>query len=389
MKKLADLGKVVAAQQDEAIEEAQLVARTEAQLAWPDDEPVARRRFVPLALAAVLLGGVVAAVVAWRSTRPITIETKGVDVDAWVSAVEEQPVAFSDGATVLAAPGARFKVARLDAAGAKVTLERGSLSVSVPHRDRTRWSFDVGPFVVHVVGTRFDTGWDAQREAFTLEMHDGAVRVEGPGLADTRYVAGQKVALSLRAHVEAAPAVEVPPAPDEPEVTLVEPEPLPSATPKPQPVPAWKRLAQKRQYPEALAAAEALGFPALCSTAPMADLSLLGDVARLARAPAKAKEAYQALRDRFPKSRGADAATFFLGRLAFDAKDDEAAEAWFSQYLGAYPSGVFAAEALGRRLELARRAGATVKARALAKEYLSRYPTGPHSRLATSVLGDE
>lgn len=382
MKNLEALGKAVAEENDAAVAEAKLVEQTQARLAWPEEVESSSRRPWVLALAAVVVCGVVAAVVL-RTPRSISLETSGVAVNTWVSAQEEQPLAFSDGATVLATKGSRFKVAQLDASGAKVTLERGALSVSVPHRDQTKWTFDVGPFVVHVVGTRFDTGWDPNDESFTLVMHDGAVRVEGPDVR-TQAVAGQRLSFSLKS--KPVEVVEPPSPPVEEAAVVVEPEPrVPSKTP----VPAWKVLAQKRQYAEALEAAKAVGWSKLCLSTSMSDVVLLGDVARLSGDAASAHEAYRQARTRFPKSRAADTATFFLGRLAFDARDDATAEKWFVGYRAEFPSGPFAAEALGRRLELAKRSGDAAKMRELAAQYVAQYPSGPHSRLAKSVLERE
>lgn len=374
MKNLEALGRQVATEQDDAIDHHRVIERTASALAWPDEEAPRRRWWAPALLA--VAAAVALAVFTLRGERALHIETPGVPVETWVSVTEEQPVAFSDGATVLAARGSRFKVAQLEQHGARVSLERGRLTVSVPHRERTAWVFEAGPFTVNVVGTRFETAWDPTSETFTLSMQDGAVRVVGPGF-EKQVVAGQQLERSLKPAVPGAPVVQV-------EAVEDEPRPAPEVV-KPKPV-AWKVLAQKRQYPEALQAAQSLGWDSLCATVSAGDLTLLGDVARLGFAPDLAQQAYGQVRSRFPRTRSADTATFFLGRLAFDGGALAEADRWFIRYRAEFPTGTFAAEALGRRLELARRRADADATRTLATDYLAQYPNGPHSRLAKSLL---
>ncbi len=365
MKGLESLGREVARQQDEALAEARAVAQASAALEWPAERSL---RWPLLAVAAVLVCVVAALLVV---PRPIAVETAGVAVASWVSAEAEAPVTFSDGATLLVRAGSRFQVEKLHEHGAEVRLERGAVSVSIPHRDDTRWTLAIGPYTVKVVGTRFDTGWEPSSQTFSLVMHDGAVRVVSPDGTTTQYVAGQTVTVSL------SPPV----APDEVDA-LAEPPPTRAPGP-PRAAPAsWKSLAQRGQYGDALAAARRAGWAKLGATLPADDLALLGDVGRLGGDVKAARDAYGRTRARFPRSAAADTATFFLGRLAFDERDAAGATKWFERYEAEFPNGPFGAEALGRRVELTKDA-------VLARRYLERYPTGPHSRLAKAVLGGD
>ncbi len=383
MQNLEALGKEVARQQDEAVEHHRVVERTAAALHWPEPRKAGLRRWwVALALVVMVLS--VGATLVVTRERPLVIETPGLASGAWLTAETEQPVAFSGGATLLMQKGSRFKVAQLTPSGAHVSVEHGQVSVSVPHREDTRWTLEVGPFIVKVVGTRFDTGWDVERQTFSLSMHDGAVVVLGPDGQQTQYVAGQAVTRSLKVAVVAVP----PPAQSPPETPELE---APSEPEQPNPrakIAAWKTLAKRGRYVDALAAAQRVGWKKLCATVPAVDLALLGDVARLSGDAALAREAYQQARARFPRSRTADAATFFLGRLAFNADDGVEAARWFERYHAEFPAGAFGAEALGRRIELAKRSGEVQRARQLATQYLAQFPTGPHSRLAKAVLLD-
>jgi TolA-binding protein len=148
---------------------------------------------------------------------------------------------------------------------------------------------------------------------------------------------------------------------------------------------SFRELAAKARYVDALHAAERVGFDSACETLGSDDVVLLGDVARLAGATARAEVAYRAARRRFPS---ADRAAFALGVTEFDQRRryDEAAS-WFETYLRQYPSGSFAREAAGRLIEARQRAGDATRAREAARAYLARYPTGPHATLAHQILG--
>ncbi len=375
MSSLEELGREVAKQQDQALVQGQVVATVRAQLRDASLQP--RRSVRPwVGLAAAVVFALAAAGV-WRAARPIALETSGMSEGQWVSAATERSVSFTDGATVLLRSGARFQVTSLGRRGADVTLERGEASISVPHRIDTQWQFHVGPYVIHVVGTRFDTGWNPGTETFMLRLHDGAVRVSGPKIEEQKVVAGQVLEWSLAP--PAAPS-------SAPEEAVEVPLELRGDTAR-VPRSLWRALAKAGRYDAALGAAKQEGWARLNATASADDVLLLGDVARLANAPRDAQSAYEAARRRFAGTASASAAAFSLGRIAFDARDDAKSARWFEQYRAERPNGALAPEALGRLIELNQRANEPTRSRQLAREYLERYPEGPHARLAQGVLG--
>ena len=69
-------------------------------------------------------------------------------------------------------PGAPPSVAN---DGARLVLERGSLTARVVHRRHADWHLAAGPFDVHVIGTKFDLSWDPELEVFRLDLREGAV----------------------------------------------------------------------------------------------------------------------------------------------------------------------------------------------------------------------
>jgi len=319
------------------------------------------------------------------------------------------PVDFSDGSRVALDPGARVTVEALAAAGATLALEHGRADVHVRHRERTRWVVNAGPARVVVTGTRFWVSWDPALEELDVEMREGSVIVsDAPGTTGPeRLRAGQ----TLRAwgrrgafEIVETPGTAVAPAgasavlaPASPAASLA---PIPSLGPAlpersarahsreegaPASLASFRELAAKARYVEALRAAERVGFDSACETLGSDDVVLLGDVARLAGAPARAELAYRAARRRFPS---ADRAAFALGVTEFDQRRryDEAAS-WFETYLRQYPSSSFAREAAGRLIEARQRAGDATRAREAARAYLARYPSGPHAALAHQILG--
>ena len=414
---LISLGRRVAARQDEAPEARRDHARGRARLLQAElparrgglrlGSPGARRW--PLGLAAALL--VAALVALLRPREPLRFALGTIDpgaVGAWIAAPpgDELPIRFSDGSLLRLAPGGRARVAAVDADGAELALERGALDLAVVHRAGTRWRVRVGPFLVHVIGTRFETSWDPVTEQFGVALREGAITVSGPVVGDARAVhAGERLTVSPAKgtlEVSALDAVAPPPsaAPSAPALSVDPPAPLPPARPSaaepapprtapaPHPsAPGWRALARDAKYKDALAAAELEGFDTLCAAASASDLRALGDAARLGGSPARAAQALAAVRARFPGSPEAAAAAFILGRIAQDrSRDPAGAAAWFTRYLSEQPGGELAAEAAGRLVEARDAMDDDAGARAAAERYLAAYPNGSHAGYARGVL---
>jgi TolA-binding protein len=338
-------------------------------------------------------------------------------VGEWIAAPPsaELPIRFSDGSLLRLAPGGRARVASVAANGAEIALERGSLDLAVVHRDQTRWLVRVGPFQIHVVGTRFETSWDPVTEQFSVALREGAITVSGPVVGDARVVrAGERLTVStatssvevgsIEARVEPLPSLEAPSAvlpsalassaPSAPARTVDLDPVTPRATtssdapgPIPREAPGWAALARDAKYKDALAAAEREGFDTICTTASARDLHALADAARLGGSSARAAQAFNTLRARFPGSPDAAAAAFILGRIAQDQSHDYAGAAgWYTRYLGEQPGGAFAADAAGRLVEVEDKMGDESGARRAAARYLAAYPKGAHAAYATSVI---
>jgi TolA-binding protein len=391
--------------------------------------------------AGLALGAVAAGALLWPRGEPLRFtvgepQAQGV-AGLWVAAPPVAPTAigFSDGSRIVVGAGAWARVSAVSERGARVVVERGTVSVDVVPRQDNDWSVFGGPFEIHVTGTGFDASWDPAREELGVTMRHGRVVVRSACLAAERTLGDGETA-TISCARPAVPAREAAPPPGHPSgeveregrarrreaVAEIPPEPpvvvpreagkqperdrSPAAAPSlptestgtgtgtgataatvASVAPSWRELARAARYPEALAAAEAEGFGRLCDELPAADLIELGAVARLGSRTARAAEAYTAVRKRFPGGDAAAEAAFHLGQLTFDGAHAFAeAHRWFLVYLAERPGGALEAEAMGRALEAEQRLGDLAAARATAAQYLTRHPAGAHAALARSLL---
>ena len=311
---------------------------------------------------------------------------------AWLSPSGAEPIAirFSDGTVVSVGPQARARVVRTTARGADLVLAQGSLSLAVVHREGGEWHVGAGPFTVLVTGTHFDVGWSVPDRTFTLSLQEGSVLVVGPTLsgAGRRVKAGETLRIKMDEPAQPEPALSA--ASVGSSAAKLAPEDSARTLPKVvrPALGSWKDLASRQDYADALAAAEADGFDQTCQAASAHDLVLLGNAARFAGSAARAQQAFRLVRSRFAGTPDAAMAAFFLGRIAYDqlGNRSEAAE-WFRSYLREAPSGALAREAAGRLLEAQRALGDLQAARITARQYLEKYPSGPHAALAHDVIG--
>jgi transmembrane sensor len=348
--------------------------------------PRAKHWHWPAAAVVLLLGALVA--LKWPAADPLTYDVRGaarID-EHGVSAEAGEPVElrFSDGSRAALSPGARLRVDRASPHGARLWLREGEATLSVVHRQRTRWSVLAGPFEVAVVGTRFSTRWDDELRALSLELYEGAVEVRGGPLGSpARLRAGQRLeatAASFRITplASAARAAAVAPVAPAPAGT-------PAATPaRAAPALAWSKLFGRGDFAGIMAQAEAMGIERCLATCSPADLRLLADAARYSGKLELAERSLLALRRRSPPR--AAAAAFFLGRLFESQGRDAEALGMYEQHLAEAPGGDYAEQALAGLLRVRVRDGDAGGARRAAERYLQKYPEGVHAAAARRAL---
>jgi transmembrane sensor len=327
----------------------------------------------------------------WSVTRtpvPLTYGvTGGVEsIGSFVAAREgTAELAFSDGSALTLAESGALRVVALDAHGASVALEAGTLSAHVVHRDGTSWRVYGGPFAIVVTGTMFESTWDPRAARLHVEVTEGSVRVEGSCLEAPRAVTtGEEVDVSCPGWSETtvvtvAPRVDV----------IAEEETLP--------VPD-RALARERPAPRSPSEADvpALAEPLVAPESDVvvdppeapADLDAMLESAQhaaLAGDIATAERGFRGVRASSPGTDESALAAFLLGRLAFDEQRDyDEAARWFHTYGEERPNGTLAREALGRELE-ARVRSHDPSATEVAQRYLARFPDGPHAARARDL----
>ncbi len=354
-------------------------------------------RFVVPALT-LLVAGVIAALV-WPEA-PLGVTRRGhpeqpFDVIS-ASASAEEAVDFSDGSAVLVRPSSQLRIVELTPHGASVVLEHGEAHVAVVHRAKTSWLFSAGPYRVHVVGTEFELRWSPEHGGLEVEMTDGLIEVDGPGLTRQRVTSRQK----LVAVAEPASASLYLESQGEPRLAEVvddaaETPTLPRARVRREAAPekpvvlgaSWRYLADQGDAVGAIKAAEQAGFGALARSMPRVDVLLLGETAKKANLPGRAREAWLAVRERFPATVSAAEAGLLLGHLAEEQHDVDGAIGWYTKVAREAPNAATAPEALGSWLEVLAHAERPADARRVATEYLRRFKNGPQASVAREVLG--
>lgn len=364
-----------------------------------DDGARRPRAWKQAAFGLMAAAAAVAVVVALtRPEPPLTLSVRG--HPDWAGTVVEakgkvEAIDFSDGTAVVLQEDSRVQLTEVTAHGARVALEQGAVRVSVMHRDeKTRWDFHAGPYRVAVVGTKFELHWDPETGGVLVDMDEGVVEVDGPGLTRQRVTARQKLeafADPPRASLYLAPLAEAAGVAPEPEPTAEAAPPvvrvLP-ATKRPAPAPpklhgpSWRYLAAAGDARGSIAAAEDAGFGWLVRSLPSADVMLLGDTARRAQRPALAREAWLQVRERFGGTQLAAQAAGRLGQLAAEVDHNEhLASTWFEQATRESNNTDFTRRAMEQWLEVLERTDGR-RASAVAADYLSRYPNGEGAELA-------
>ncbi len=316
---------------------------------------------------------------------------------------------FSDGSEVALAEASRLHVRSVDEHGAQVTLDEGHAHAYITHAVATHWSFEAGPFVVNVTGTAFGISWAADEGRLDVRLENGAVNVSGPVFdKPVALRAGQWLTVRARDVLIrdlSSPEADARKEPADPGRDL-EPESMaPTAEPSAEGV-APKRARHRSVAAPPVASAldhhwsaeladgkftaivdDALrmGLDTAFSSSGAEDLAALADAARYTRHYEVARGAFLSERRRFPASERARVAAFSLGRLADSQQDVRVALSWFETYLTEAPDGVYASEALGRKMLLIQQLDGNDAARPLAEAYVRRFPTGTYARTAHAL----
>ena len=316
-------------------------------------------------------------------------------------------VIFSEGSRFALMPGARGRLRSVDANGARLALEHGTVALRVTPNREHRWFVEAGPFLVTVKGTVFTVSWDPAAERFELALQHGRVAVSGPG-GEIALHAGQHLTVSLpkaETVITGEPPASAPGAGPEvspPAVTVkLGPAVTPAATamrravsgPPASPPAAkvggdrrWAAELARGSWDGILADVDRDGVDATLENASSDDLFALADAARYRRRTDLARAALLAQRRRFAHAPRALDAIFLLGRVEeLRAQGVAQAIARYDEYLAQAPAGAYAAEALGRKMVLTDERDGRSAARPIADEYLHRFPGGSYAGAARAL----
>ncbi|WP_438037617.1 FecR domain-containing protein [Sorangium sp. So ce128] len=373
----------------------------------------------PLAFAASVL---MVVFFLWRTERGLDYVVEGaVNESGYVRAPVDHPAAitFSDQTRIRAAAGTRLRIDETkNERGARISVERGRVEAEVTHTGHSDWRFVAGPFVVRVVGTRFELLWDADRERLEVILREGAVEVEGySGSGAVSVRAGQRFVGDAQArtlHVSdttarapdtaaqgpdtAAQGSEpAPPAAQGQLAEIAAPAPEPAAPPAPSSAetpaplvaspstrPPWSKLVSQGEFRRVVQEAEARGTQNCLTSCDAADLNALADAARYVGQNELAEQALLALRARYASTAGSRAA-FLLGRLHESRGAAARARTWYETALREAPGGAFAAEALAGKMRAVQSLEGPAAARVVAQDYLRLYPSGVHAKTARQL----
>lgn len=336
-----------------------------------------RRRRVRTAAAVVVLVSVLLGLsLRQRSTTPVEVVTP---VAAPPTA---RPLVLADGTVIEPGPASDVRI-ETNGDSASVLVAQGHVDVRAPKNAAT--TVKLGRWTVHVTSSAHFAA-DTSTVEGTLLVLEGSVELRD-GEVTKALNAGERFDLFA---VEAPKRTALPPRP-EPVAAEPEPEPKPavvsvkprppapvqSATPTPVVQPAkWSEWVAEGKATTVLEEA----LPRLDEVlreqnAPV--LLALADAARFQHRDDVAEQTCETIRRRFPKTTQAATARFTQGRLAEQRGALTQALAHYEAYDVEAAEGALAAEALARRVQLESTRGDGVRACALAKSYVARFPAGP------------
>lgn len=325
------------------------------------------------------------------SEPPLTFVVEGTDtarsdtprVDERLIATEERSatIALSDRSRIELQPHTTLRVHVEGGEKVITRLAQGELLVHVEHRPQTDYRFRAGPYEVRVIGTAFSLRYDPEGKRLALAMSEGRVTVADETGRLRVVEAGQSLNLP-----ESAPQAALSEAPSEgaPLAATSKGVPASSAAPK-SARSSYRSLAAEGRFQEIVAVARAEGLEQVLDRKPASELQELAQAARYTGELALAAKTWREMQARFPGKEAGQNAGFFLGRLAEQQGRSSEALRYYEAYLSAQARGVFAPEALGRKMQLVQVTQGAPAARAVAAEYLARFPSGPYAQAARAL----
>lgn len=293
---------------------------------------------------------------------------------------------FSDKSLIRLEPHSSLGVSISEGGRVSARLTQGRLQADIEHQEATDYRFLAGSYEVQVVGTSFLLGYQQAEKRFDLVMTEGKVVVVEKSGKMHMVVAGQEL------HFDSVPASQQLQASASIPSTKPADEPASEVrvSPSPSPVPStdFRALARVGRFQEIVAQSRTLGLEQVLAERSAGDLQELAQAARYTGEFALAERVWLKMRTRFAGGTSGTNAVFFLGRLAEQRGRLSPAIDYYDQYLNSGTS-LYAAEAMGRKLELVRRSRGEQAARPVALQYLKRFPGGAYASVAQELSTSE
>ena len=292
-------------------------------------------------------------------------------------------VRLADGSRVVPQEHARVVVDRVTESLIAVRVERGAADVDVVPGLARRFEVRAGEVTVTVLGTEFRVErLDAVRARVSVER--GHVEVTWAGGRAELFAGQEGVFPTPGAHDAAATAAALPASPEDPAAARAPPAPRS----RPERSAPWRELARASRFAEAYVALRPPAERGEAVLDTVDDLLLAADVARLSGHPAQALPWLEAVeRDHGSDSR-AVLASFTRGRILMGLGRSAEAARRFEHVLTTEPRGSLAEDALARAALAYSAARDEASAAALAERYLASYPGGRWSRRVRAVAGE-
>jgi hypothetical protein len=293
---------------------------------------------------------------------------------------------FSDKSLIRLEPHSSLGVSISEEGRVSARLTQGRLQADIEHQEATDYRFLAGSYEVQVVGTSFLLGYQQEEKRFDLVMTEGRVVVVEKSGKMHVVVAGQELHFdSVPESQKLQPSASVPPTKSaDDRAPQVRVSPPASATQ----LTDFRALAREGRFQEIVAQSRTLGLDQVLAERSAGDLQELAQAARYTGEFALAERAWLKMRARFQGGASGTNAVFFLGRLAEQRGHLSQAIEYYDQYLNSGTS-LYAAEAMGRKLELVRRSRGEKAARPVALQYLKRFPRGAYASVAQELSTSE
>jgi transmembrane sensor len=355
---------------------------------WSEDRPervarqVLRRNRLLFALDVFLVCGS-AALFVW--VRGVGSPAAPLSAAPMVAAAGVPTETFRDGSVAeLLGRDTNVRVER-DTPQHLVTRLTGGARFRVVRDPQRTFEVQAGDVRVRVLGTTFSVVQlpSGPTQVFVEEGH---VKVDWlGGSAELQGGEGGVFPPSERNEVRAAAAVPSPAPQESAQPAMVVAAAVGSPGARASTAKGWREYAAKGDFAQAYEELNSSSRDAVRDEA--ADLMLAADVARLSGHPEQAVSPLRKLCERHAGDRRAPVAAFTLGRVLVDDLGRPAdAAAAFEKARVLWPSGPLAEDALAREADAWQRAGRRELARAIAEQYLARYPQGRHASSLQRVL---